>query len=81
VNEKTDWIDRGLNPVRVGRYEMLNTSSGIVFPVFFNGWIWFHDRKMPPDAAPLPLVRIWPWRGLTERAYLKAVATNQRGGD
>ncbi len=60
----TDWFPPNIDPVRVGRYEMLNTSTDQIFPVFFNGSRWFHDREMPPGVGPILLARIWPWRGM-----------------
>ncbi|MBN3757161.1 hypothetical protein G3N95_29760 [Paraburkholderia sp. Tr-20389] len=58
---KTDWYPPNVDPLRVGNYEMLNTSTGVIFPVFYSGSRWFHDRKGPA----VPLVRVWPWRGLS----------------
>ncbi|WP_429499803.1 hypothetical protein [Paraburkholderia youngii] len=64
--QRTDWYPPNVDPVRVGNYEMINTSTSLIFPVFFNGSRWFHDRTGPV----VPLVRVWPWRGLTLEAYM-----------
>ena len=58
---KTPWFPANVDPVRSGRYEMLNESTGAIFPVYWTGTRWFHD------GSPVrPLIRIWPWRGATE---------------
>jgi hypothetical protein len=57
---RTDWFPPNVDPVRIGQYEMLNTSTSLIFQVFFSGSRWFQDRNGPA----VPLLRVWPWRGL-----------------
>lgn len=58
----TGWFPANVDPLRIGYYEMLNTSTGIVFRAWYSGCMWFRDL----DGPTVPLVRIWPWRGLNK---------------
>jgi hypothetical protein len=68
VTELTAWYAPNIDPLRIGNYEMINESTGLIFPVFYSGSRWFHSRYGPA----VPLVRIWPWRGLTSQARCHA---------
>ncbi|PRH46394.1 hypothetical protein [Burkholderia multivorans] len=61
----TEWFPTNVDPIRIGYYEMLNESTGTVFMAWYSGCMWFRDLNGPT----VPLVRIWPWRGLKEKHH------------
>ena len=62
----TDWYAPNIDPIRIGYYEMINESTGLIFRPWYSGSMWFRDLRGPA----VPLLRIWPWRGLTLEAYI-----------
>ncbi len=71
--QTTGWYPANIDPLRIGYYEMLNESTGIIFRAWYSGCMWFRDLHGPT----VPLVRIWPWRGLASPATCHAA----RDGD
>ncbi|MCA8336754.1 hypothetical protein [Burkholderia multivorans] len=61
----TGWFPTNVDPIRIGYYEMLNESTGAVFMAWYSVCMWFRDLNGPT----VPLVRIWPWRGLKEKHH------------
>ncbi|EEE04605.1 hypothetical protein [Burkholderia multivorans] len=61
----TGWYPAKVYPLRIGYYEMLNESTGAVFRAWYSGAMWFRDVNGPT----VPLIRIWPWRGLKEKHH------------
>jgi hypothetical protein len=74
--QKTEWYPSYVDPVRQGGYEMINTSTDVIFPVIWDGFRWWHDKSYAP--TPIPLVRYWPWRGLSENPDVPSWPLNSK---
>lgn len=70
AQEVTDWYGADQRPARPGIYQLLNTSTGMLFYSRWNGRLWCvgcTEAKLAATFSWPSVVQFkWPWRGLTE---------------
>lgn len=70
MSEHTEWFPPEIDPLHVGVYQKLNTSTDGTFFAHWNGNFW-GGAGPTPDVAHMyrwqPTVRAnWPWRGIAK---------------
>lgn len=72
ARDLTPWYPAEVVPVNPGVYQMLNTSSGMLFYSRWNGEAWCVGCLEAEAAASFTRESVvqlrWPWRGLTEQS-------------
>jgi hypothetical protein len=71
-SEVTEWLPCEVSPVRPGLYQLLNTSTDMLFYSQWNGEAWCIGCREAELAATFTRPSVvqfkWPWRGLKEPA-------------
>lgn len=77
AQEVTEWFPPEITPVRPGIYQLLNTSTDMIFYSRWNGSAWcvgcLEAKFAATFSRPSVVQFKWPWRGLVSPAWIDKV--------